>query len=130
MSFLSVYLSIISAKQYLCSRFEKNSKSINKLIRHLNSCKNRVTQIDLQQIQHKFHDKKKILDQDLEDKNQLVGKTDHIKKDVLDTLTKKTLQNKIFASESLLFLKKVYFIENEFHSSISISNIKFDHPRL
>lgn len=61
----------------------------------------------LLQIYHKFHnDKRDILDEDLEDRSQLLDKTNYIKKDVIVIPTKKTLYDKLLVSKSLSSLEE------------------------
>lgn len=68
-------------KPSLCPRYKKEIKSKSGLTRHLNACKKKVTQTTLQKIYHEFQDKKDIPDWNLEDRSQLVVKTNYIKKD-------------------------------------------------
>ena len=60
----------------------------------------------------------------------MLDKNNYIIRNAIDLPTKKTPCDGLFASKSLLLLKKKWFTKNEFSASTSISNIKYNYLRL
>lgn len=77
-----------------------------------------------------YKDKKSILEeQNIEkDHKDLKGKILNTKNHVRNVLLRRTLHNKLFASELSSFLKEVKFSEQKFPISKPVSNIKYHHP--
>ena len=93
-----------SAKQYLCPRCGKETKSTNRLTKHLNTCTKKVPQTAHL---HKLHDDPvDTLDGDLEDESQLLDKTNYIVRDATDLPTERTPWDGLLASESLSLLRE------------------------
>ena len=93
-----------SAKQYSCPRCRKETKSTSRLTRHCNVCTKKVPKTAHL---HKLHDDPvDILDGDLEDRSQLLDKTNYNVRDITDSPTKRTPWDGLFTSESLSLLKK------------------------
>lgn len=67
---------------------------------------------------------------DLQDGSQLIGKTNYIKKDVINTPIEKTVWGKLPINKFLSLLKEEWFTKIEFSAGISISDIKYNHQRL
>ena len=79
---------MLSAKQYLCPRCEKRTKSTSRLRKHFNACTKEISQTT--HLYKPHDDPVDILDGDLEDKSQLLDETNYIVRDVIDLPTKNT----------------------------------------
>ena len=119
---------MLFTKKYLYLKYRKRIKFTSGLIRHLNTYTKEVSQIAYL---HKFHDDKiDILDENLEDGNQLLDKTNYIIRDTIDLPIKRIPQDELLISKFLSSLRDEWFIGNELPAGIPVSNIKYNHPEL
>ena len=119
---------ILSIQKYSYYKHGKETKSISRFIRHLNIC---IKEISQTAYLHKLYDDKiDTLDGDLEDRNELLDKTNHIIRDTIDLSTKRIPQDRLLASEFLSSLRKMWFTRNEFLAGTPVSDIKYNHLRL
>ena len=117
---------MLSAKQYLCPRCGKRTKSTSGLTRHLNACTKEVPQTAHL---HKLHnDPVDTSDRDLEDGSQLLDETNYTVRDATDLPTERTLWDGLLASKSSSLLREEWFIGKEFPAGTPVSNIKYNHP--
>lgn len=75
------------------------------------------------------NEKSLLEEQDIEkDHRNLIGKRLDIENYAFNSLSEYISQDKLFASELLLFLRDVRFSKQEFFIDISVSDIKYHHP--
>ena len=80
---------------------------------------------------HKLHDDLvDTSDGDLEDRSQLLDKTNYIIRYAIDSPIKRTPRDRLLASEYLSSLKEEWFTGKEFPASIPVSDIKYNHQGL
>lgn len=60
---------------------------------------------------------------------ELVGKSLDTESHIKDILSGRTLQDGLLGSKLSSFLREIRFSDQEFAASISVSNIKYNHPR-
>ena len=112
-------------KSYLYLIYGKRVKSINRLIRRFNACKDyRYLKFQLlyDPLQHKFHNKEDALGGNLEDKGDLLSKIVIIttRNGTLKISTKDTPWKGQFASESLSVLREEWFSSHIFPTGVLI----------
>ncbi len=105
-------------------------KSISRLTRYLNAYKGHFYPKPPHELpRYKSHNKKDVLGGNWEDEGDLLGKTVTIvtANSIPKTPTKDTPQKRLFASESLLVLRKAWFSRHKFPTGIPILNKKYKH---
>ena len=119
---------MLFAKQYLCPRCGKGTKSTSGLIRHFNAC---IKEVPRTAHLHKLYDDPvDTSDGNLEDGSQLLDETNYIVRDATDLPTERTPRDRLLASESLSSLREEWFIGNKFPAGTPVSDIKYNHPGL
>ena len=95
------------------------------MIKHLNACTKEVPRTAHL---HKLHnDPVDILDENSEDKSQLLDKTNYTVRDETDLPTKKIPWDGLLASESLSSLREEWFTGNKFPAGTPVSDIKYNY---
>ena len=116
---------MLSAKQYLCLRCGKRTKSTSGFTRHHNACTKEVPQTA--NLYKFYNDLVDTSDGDLEDGNQLLNETNYTVKDATDLPTKRTPRDGLLTSEFLSLLRKKWFTGKEFPAGILVSDIKYNY---
>ena len=140
---LNVRFIIIATRNYTCPGCAKRLKSSHELIKYINTCtSHEVFFIHMQPKKDNpiprekenfgpFEDEKLTLEeQHIEgDYRNSGSKNLDIESHARDDLAECTPQAGLFRSKSSLFLKKIWFCDQEFAADILVSNIKYNHLR-
>ena len=95
---------MLSAKQYLCPRCRKGTKSTSRLTKHFNPY---TKEIPRTAHLHKLHDDPvDTSDRNLENGSQLLDKTNYTIRDVIDLPTERIPRDRLLANESSSLLRE------------------------